>query len=69
MKWKNLKLGMKFFISFGLIIALLVVVAFWATSGIGGIVGNAKEVIEGNKLRTELEHKYVQHLLWRNNFV
>ena len=64
MKWKDLKLGKKFFLSFGLIIILLVVVAFWAINGIGGIVGNAEEVIEGNKLRTDLEHKYVQHLLW-----
>ncbi|MEE4196912.1 MAG: methyl-accepting chemotaxis protein [Bacteroidales bacterium] len=64
MKWKDIKLGKKFFISFGLVIALLVVVAFWAINGIGGIVNNAEEVIQGNQLRTELEHKYVQHLQW-----
>lgn len=64
MNWKNLKLGKKFFISFGVVIILLVVVAVWAINGIGGIVGNAEEVIEGNKLRTDLEEKYVQHLLW-----
>ena len=67
MKWKDLKLGRKFFISFGLIIVLLVIVAIWAINGIGGIVGNASEVIEGNKLRTELENKYVQHLQWASN--
>lgn len=67
MKWKNLKLGKKFFISFGLIITLLVVVAFWSINGIGNIVGNAEKVIDGNKLRTELEHKYVQHLQWASN--
>ncbi len=64
MKWKNLKLGRKFFVAFGLIIILLVVVAIWSINGIGGIVNNAEEVIEGNKLRTELEAKYVQHLQW-----
>lgn len=64
MKWKNLKLGKKFFIAFGLILALLIVVAIWAITGIGGIVKNADEVIEGNKLRTEMNEKYVQHLLW-----
>ena len=64
MKWKDLKLGRKFFVAFGLVIALLILVAYWAIHGIGGIVGNAGEVIEGNKLRTEMETKYVQHLQW-----
>lgn len=67
MKWNNLKLGRKFLLSFGAVIVLLVIVAFWAIRGIGGIVGNAEEVIEGNKLRTELEKKYVQHLQWAQN--
>ncbi len=64
MKWKDLKLGRKFFVAFGLVIALLILVSYWAINGIGGIVGNAEEVIEGNELRTEMEQKYVQHLQW-----
>jgi methyl-accepting chemotaxis protein len=64
MKWKNLKLGKKFTVAFGLIIALLAVVAIWAITGIGGIVSNAEEVIEGNVLRTDMNEKYVQHLQW-----
>lgn len=64
MKWKNIKLGRKFFIAFGTLVLLLAFVAFWSIFGINGIVGNAEEVIEGNKLRTDLEHKYVQHLHW-----
>jgi len=64
MNWKNLKLGRKFLVGFGTIIFLLIICAFWAIKGIGGIVGNASEVIDGNKLRTDLEHKYVQHLHW-----
>jgi methyl-accepting chemotaxis protein len=67
MKWKDLKLGRKFFIAFGLVIALLILVAYWAIYGIGGIVDNAGEVIEGNKLRTEMENKYVQHLQWASD--
>jgi methyl-accepting chemotaxis protein len=67
MKWKDLKLGRKFFVAFGLVIALLILVAYWSINGIGGIVGNAEEVIEGNKLRTEMEKKYVDHLNWANN--
>ncbi|PLX20110.1 MAG: chemotaxis protein [Salinivirgaceae bacterium] len=64
MKWKNLKLGRKFFIAFGLILVLLATVAIWAITGIGGIVTDAEEVIEGNVLRTEMNEKYVQHLQW-----
>lgn len=64
MNWKDLKLGRKFFVAFGTIIFLLLICSFWAIKGIGGIVGNASEVIDGNKLRTDLEHKYVQHLHW-----
>ncbi|MGK7393359.1 MAG: methyl-accepting chemotaxis protein [Candidatus Cyclobacteriaceae bacterium M3_2C_046] len=64
MNFKNLSLGKKMFLAFGTIIFLLILVVFWSTFGISGIVNNAEEVIEGNKLRTDLEHKYVQHLQW-----
>jgi len=64
MNWKNLKLGKKFFIAFGSIILLLVVLMVVSFSGTGKIVGNATQVIEGNTLRTDLEQKYVQHLQW-----
>jgi methyl-accepting chemotaxis protein len=64
MNWKNIRLSGKFTIAFGIVIALLIVVAFWSISGIGGIVSDAEEVIDGNKLRTTLEEKYVDHLKW-----
>jgi len=64
MKWKNFKLGKKFSIGLGTMIVLLCVAIIMALKGIGGIVNNAGEVIDGNKLRSDLEHKYVQHLEW-----
>jgi len=64
MNWKDIKLKGKFFIAFGAILSILTIVAVWSVLGIVSIVGNAEEVIEGNKLRTELESKYVQHLKW-----
>ena len=67
MKWKNFKLGWKFSLSFGLVVALLIVISLWSLTGINDITSNAEEVIEGNKLRTELEEKYVQHLIWVSN--
>lgn len=64
MKWKDLKLSKKFFIAFGIIIGFLLAAGYWSINGIGGIVENAEEVIKGNQLRTNLESKYVDHLIW-----
>jgi methyl-accepting chemotaxis protein len=64
MKWKDFKLGVKLSIAFGIVIVILVVVAFWSINGIGGIVIDAEEVIDGNKLRTEIVQKHVDHLKW-----
>lgn len=64
MKWKNLKLSGKFTVAFGSIITLLAIVAIWSISGINEIENNAKDVIEGNELRTSLSEKYIQHLQW-----
>lgn len=64
MQWKNLKLGIKFGVGFGSLVFLLVLVAIWAITGIGGIVGNAGEVIDGNKLRAEMIQREVDHLNW-----
>lgn len=64
MKWKNLKLSAKLYIAFGLVIVLLIIVSVWSNNGIGGIVSDAEEVIDGNKLRTEITQKHVDHLKW-----
>ena len=64
MSFKDISLSRKMSLAFGLVLILLSIVAFWAINGIGGIVGNAEEVIDGNKLRTDLASKYVQHLQW-----
>ena len=64
MNWKNLKLGKKFFISFGTVIILLVLVAIMALNGINGLISNSDDVIERNNFQTELDHKYIQHLQW-----
>lgn len=67
MIWKNLKLSKKFLVGFGVVILMLLVVCGWSILGIGGIVGDAGEVIDGNKLRGELVQKEVDHLNWANS--
>lgn len=66
MKWKNLKLSVKFTIGFGIVLALLATVAIWSAVGISGIVEHAREVIDGNRLNGELAQKEVDHLNWVN---
>ncbi len=66
MGWKNLRLAMKFTLGFGFVLALLLVVGGWSIWGVSGIVGNAEEVIDGNKLRGEMVQREVDHLRWVN---
>ena len=66
MSWKDLRLAYKFAIGFGSILLLLVSLGMWSISGIGNIVGNAGEVIAGNKLRGDFVQKIVDHLNWTN---
>ncbi|MEF2143801.1 MAG: methyl-accepting chemotaxis protein [Desulfovibrionaceae bacterium] len=64
MRWKDLKLNGKIGLGFGLVLLLLGVLATWAVLGIGGIVRNAGEVIDGNKLRGDFVQRIVDHLKW-----
>ncbi|WP_207264121.1 methyl-accepting chemotaxis protein [Desulfovibrio sp. Huiquan2017] len=64
MGWKDCKLCFKFAVGFGSVLLLLVVLGGWSLFGISGIVGNAREVITGNKLRGNFTQKVVDHLKW-----
>lgn len=66
MSWKNLRLAMKFSLGFGFVLCLLLLVGGWSIWGVSGIVGNANEVIDGNKLRGEMVQREVDHLKWAN---
>ena len=64
MKWRDVKLKGKFAVGFGLVLVLLAVVGGWTFFGVAGIVDNAAEVIDGNKLRGEMVQREVDHLRW-----
>lgn len=66
MRWKDLKLNGKFFVGFGLVLVMMLGVGLWSISGISDIVGNASEVIDGNKLKGEMVQREVDHLNWAN---
>ena len=65
--FKGLGIGKQIAAGFGLVLIILIGVAGWGILGIGNIVDNATEVIDGNKLRGEIEQKYVDHLHWAND--
>ena len=64
MKWKNLTIGKKIAVGFGVVLVLLTAVGLLSYTGVGSIVNNAKQVIEGNKLDGMLAQKEVDHLNW-----
>jgi methyl-accepting chemotaxis protein len=64
--WKNLQLGIKLGIGFGLLLLLITAVGGWSIVGISGIVGNASKVIDGNQLRATMVQREVDHLNWAN---
>ncbi len=63
----NWSIGKKIGSGFGIILGLLAIVAVWSITGIGTIVHNAEEVIEGGALQSLLEGKETDHLHWANH--
>ncbi len=64
MKMKNLKVGTKIGLGFGVVLVLLGLLAGWSFFGIGSIVGDADTVISGNQLDSALAQREVDHLVW-----
>jgi methyl-accepting chemotaxis protein len=64
MNWKNLQIGTKLSLGFGVILAILVFNGITNIVDISEIVNNAKLVISGNKLDGLLAQKEVDHLNW-----
>ncbi len=63
---KNMTIGQKIGLGFGVVLLLLACVGALSYHGVGGIVANASEVITGNKLDGNLAQKEVDHLNWAN---
>ena len=66
MNWRRMTIGKKISLGFGMVLVLLTVAGVLSYSGVGGIVGNAEEVISGNKLDAVLAQKEIDHLNWAN---
>ena len=66
MKWRDMTIGKRIGTGFGIVLVLLIAVGLLAYTGTRGIVGNAEEVIDGNRLDGTLAQKEVDHLNWVN---
>jgi methyl-accepting chemotaxis protein len=64
MKWRSMTIGRRIAFGFGIVLLLLTITGILSYVGVGGIVINASEVIDGNKLDGELAQKEVDHLVW-----
>ena len=60
----NLKIGMKIGLGFGLLLVFMAAMGTFAFVGVNSIVGNAGDVIGGNRLDANLAQKEVDHLIW-----
>jgi methyl-accepting chemotaxis protein len=66
MNLKQLTIGKQIALGFGVVLILLLILGSLSFTGVGGIVENAEEVIQGNKLDGNLAQKEVDHLNWAN---
>ncbi len=66
MKLNDLTIGKRICLGFGIVILLLIVQGIISFTGVGGIVDNASEVIDGKSLDGVLAQREVDHLNWAN---
>jgi methyl-accepting chemotaxis protein len=62
--FRSLTLGKKISIGFGICVSIILILVTVSFFGISGIVNNAGEVIDGNKLSGEFTQREVDHLNW-----
>ena len=61
---KKMTIGKQIVSGFSIIMILLIVLAVWSFSGVGGIVQRADEVIDGNKLDAMFAQVEIDHFHW-----
>lgn len=63
-QWKDLGLGKKMMVGFGLVLVLLAAVSLFSLRGIGAIVGRSLLVSASDQVSAELLQREVDHLKW-----
>ena len=66
MAFARMTIGRRLGTGFALVLGLLVVILLLSLLGVEGVVKDAREVIEGNRLDSSLAQREVDHLMWAN---
>ncbi len=66
---KNLTIGKKLAMGFGVVLALLALTGIIAFRGVSGMGTDAQDVIQKNQLAQDLAQKEIDHLNWANQVV
>ena len=66
MNWKNLKIGTKVGIGFGIVILLLAIVGGLSYTGTGTISTNYQKAITLAEIPPMLNQRLIDHLVWMN---
>ncbi|PLX47948.1 MAG: methyl-accepting chemotaxis protein [Desulfobulbaceae bacterium] len=64
MNWKNMTIGRKIIMGFGIVLTLLVAITIISYIGVGTIIANAEKVIHTKELDGTLAQREVDHLNW-----
>jgi len=64
MNFNNLTFGKKFFISFGIVIILIAIIAMSSIVGIDNIISGAKNISFGYQNKSEIIQRHNDHLKW-----
>ena len=64
MRLKDLSIKAKLTWGFGIVLVLFMGTVIWAITGIGNIVHDAENTINGNQIRSLIEKKIIEHMDW-----
>jgi methyl-accepting chemotaxis protein len=62
MWWKNQRISVKLGIGFGSLLVMVMLIGIWTVIGVQGILGDAAQVITGNRLDAQLAQIELDHL-------
>jgi methyl-accepting chemotaxis protein len=66
MHWNNISLSKKILFGIGSVLFILSVISLWSIQSISELVDDGTQVVSGNRLRSEILQREIDHLNWAN---